>query len=249
MNIESVKGLLIRLKFDKLALFRAISELGSHWTSPIWFNSWVLLSFCCWSLTLFNLHIGSRLRFYFPDSNLSLVIHVTCVFQRSFCLSKSFPWLGTPIFNHFNSLFHLLNRSVCFDFHLHLGLICDSDVVITTVWRFLFRFEFLCPVVFCTTVFDILTFAFFSNSLKCCGFWVNFDFFVLSLLRLIVIRRDCLLSCRLTPSSWLCVNLLLSSRRIWLSLLRQPSIYFLDHYHFFFQSYQIIFTLQKFLSF
>ena len=220
MDIEGVEGLLIRLKFDKLALFGAISKLRSDRASPIRFDSRVLLSFCWWSLTFFNLHVGSRLRLYLPNSNFSFVIHVTCVFQRSFCLSKSFPWLGTPIFNHFNSLLHLLYRSVCFDLHLHVGLICDSDVVITTVWRFLFSFEFLCPVIFCTSIFSVLTFPLFSNSLESCSFRVNFNFFVLSLLRLVVIRRDCLLSCRLTPSTWLCINLLLSSRRIRLSLLR-----------------------------
>lgn len=224
-------SLIIRFKFNNLIsqlFLRHCLSLRSYTSSSVWLYCLIIFSrLWFWFSSFIYLHIRSRWRFNSSNSDFCFIIHIARIFNWCFGFSKPLFRLRTSIFNHFNSLFHFLNRCTWLHFYFHFRLVINCNVIIAT-WRgFLFGFRFLCPIIFCTIIsWFIITF--FNDLLKSCCFWIDFNFLIQCLLRLIIIWRNCLLCCRFTPSARSLIMFFLSWRfTIW-SFLWKPSIYFFN---------------------
>lgn len=219
----------------------------SDTSSSIWFNC-IVSSFSCLSLRLFNVHIRPWHWFYFSYSKLGFCVDVTVCFNWSFSLSKSFIRCWLTILHDFDTIFHFLDWSTCVYPYSWFLLICDCNVFISAIWRlFLFSFSLQCSIIF-SWIF-LLTLTFFKNFLQSCGFWINLDFLIFSLRRFIIIWWNSLLGSRLASSIRFLCRFSFSRRRSFWSFLRQTSIDFLDHYHFFFDLYWFFFWFEQLFSF
>jgi len=246
MHIKCMISLIRILKFHNLCvqllLRNCLLWLWSYTTSSIWLHGLVIPSlFWFWFYSFLNLHIWPWRRLYLSNSHFRLLIHIARVLHRRLGFSESLFRLRTSVLYHFYPLLHLLNRSTSFHLELHLWLVVNGNIVVST-WRRLFLWRKFFGSIILSTVISLLALSLLSNFLQSSRFRINLYLFILCLLRLIVIWRNGLLSSWLASSPW-SLRLLFLSRRfaLWSSLWK-TSIDLFDHDHFFLQTYYLVFS-------